>query len=183
MFSNFKSIIANYFLARDIRYLNIREKKLITLSEANSVGVLFDADSSGDLSVVKSFVKFLLKKNIDVYVLGFVDDSKMKTIHLSSIHIDYFNLSDLTFFGFPNSPKTNIFLSKKYDILVNLSLKNSFPTRCLSLKAKATFKIGSLIDKFSFGYDLMLNIKVKFLQYFVQNVTYYLELIDKNNAK
>lgn len=182
MFSQLKLKIANYLLDRSIKDRSV-QKKIVTLSEAKKIGVLFDAKSSNDIAELKILLKFFLHKNIDVSILGFVNKSYMESYHLSSIHIDYFNIKDLTIFGFPNSKKTTSFMNQKFDIVINLSVEDSFATRCLTLKSNTRFKIGMLLDKSVLVYDFMLKPKIKSLNYLIKNLIYYLELIDKNNAK
>ena len=182
MFLYIKSIISNYILKRDLIKIK-RKKKLVTLSQAKKAVVLFDANSSNDTSVVRVLLKHLLKKNIDVDVLGFVNNTKMESFHLSTIHINYFNLNDLNYLGIPTSSKLKRMILTNYDILINLSLENSFPNLYLSLHNKASFKVGGLFKIDKFDYDFILKLKINSLDSFVDNVIRYLEIFDQNNEK
>ena len=182
MFSNIKSKITYHILQKELSKKN-RKPKVIRLSDTKKIALLFDAKSSNDIIKVKSLLKYFLNKNIDVDVLGFVEKNKMEDIHLSSLHINYFNLKDLNFIGIPNSKKLKNFMSKKYDFLINLSLDNSFPTKYLAFKSISKFKIGVFLHGFKCGYDFMFNLKIKSLDYFLEHLVSYLELIDRNNAK
>ena len=68
-------------------------------------------------------------------------------------------------------------------MLINLSIDNSFETRCLTLLSNAKYKIGVYDLDDVLSYDLMFKLKVKSLDYFTENLIHYLELIDKNNEK
>ena len=105
MFSAIKLKIANYLLEKDIEKQN-RYPELITLSKAKKIAVLFDAEDKKSGKEVNSLLKYFLKKNIDVDVLGFVNKTKMEDFHLSTIHVNYFNLKNLNLFDIPDSPKT-----------------------------------------------------------------------------
>ena len=124
-----------------------------------------------------------LRTDIDVDILGFVNKSKMEDFHLSTIHVSYFNLKSLNLLGIPNSQKTKDFISKEYDILINLSFKDSFPTRYLALKSHAKFTVGIFANNYKLNYDLMFKLKIKSLDYFITHLQHYLELINKNNEK
>ena len=182
MLSNIKLKIANYILFKEIN-TNVRKADLVILSKAKKIGVLFDANSENTVSQIKLLLKYFLKKNIDVEILGFVQDKKMDAHHLSTLHINYFNFNDVSLLGFPKSKKTNDFLMKSYDILINLSLDNSFPTKYLSFKSNAKFKIGIFRKREVLKYDLLFKLKIKSINYLIEQLTYYLELINKNNEK
>ena len=85
--------------------------------------------------------------------------------------------------GIPNSKKINLFIKKKYEILINLSLKNSFPTKYLALKSNSKYRIGIYTDSNNRDYDLMMKLKIKSLDYFKKHLIHYLEIIDNNNEK
>ena len=182
MFSYIKLKLANYILQREIRKNN-RVAQVVSVSKTKTLALLFDANNSQDILVVKSFLKYFLNRDIDVYVFGFVNKRKMEDIHLSTIHVNYFNLQDLNLIGIPNSKKFNLFIKKKYEILINLSLKNSFPTKYLALKSNSKYRIGIFTDRNNRDYDLMMKLKIKSLDFFKKHLIHYLEIIDKNNEK
>ena len=180
MFDAIKLKISHYILKKELLKVR-REKKIVTLSNVKSVGVLFDATSSKAIKEIKSLVKYLVDQNIDVNVLGFIKNTKKDNIHIATIHINYFNLNDVTLLGIPSSKKTTSFLEKKYDMLINLSLINSFQTKYLALLSVAQYKVGVYDDNTLLAYDLMFRLKIKSLNYFRQHVIHYLELINNNN--
>ena len=182
MFSYIKLKLANYILQREIRKNN-RVSQVVSISRVKTLALLFDANNTQEILVVKSFLKYFLNRDIDVYVFGFVNKRKMEDIHLSTIHVNYFNLQDLNLIGLPNSKKINLFIKKKYEILINLSLKNSFPTKYLALKSNSKYRIGIYTDSNNRDYDLMMKLKIKSLDYFKQHLIHYLEIIDKNDEK
>ncbi len=108
MLSSIKLKMANYILSKDIS-TNARQADLVTLSKAKRIGILFDAKSVDAVSQIKLLLNYFLKKNIDVEILGFVKDNKMGSHHLSTLHINYFNLKDVSLFGVPKSKKQMIF--------------------------------------------------------------------------
>jgi len=182
MFSELKFRISNYMLRKDVLKSN-HFPKLTELSQAKHIALLFDAHNSKSIVEVKYLLKYFLKLNIDVAVLGFVNEKKYTSHHISTLHINYFNLNDMSFLGFPKSIKTMSFLRKEYDFLINLSLENSFPTKYLAFTAKTNYRIGVDTLDHMLNYDLLFKIKVKTLNYFIKNVIHYLELIDRNNEK
>tara|TARA_B100000945_G_scaffold321487_1_gene336372 strand:+ start:4122 stop:4673 length:552 start_codon:yes stop_codon:yes gene_type:complete len=182
MLLQIKSKIHYYFLKKQ-SIQKRRSGNMVVLSDAKKIGVLFDADTADSIKNVKILLKHLLDRSIDVDVLGFVNSRKKDQVHIATLHINYFNLSDLSLFGFPNSKKTTSFIRKKYDMLINLSLKNSFETNYLALLSDSQFKVGLYCNNSVFVYDLMLKLKIQSLEYFIKHVIHYLELIDNNHEK
>ncbi|MAQ31926.1 MAG: hypothetical protein CMD26_04275 [Flavobacteriales bacterium] len=182
MLNQLKLNISNFLLRR---HLSKKKHcpKLITLSEAKKVALVFDAEDLDSITEVKFLLKYFLKLNIDVYVLGFINSVKKDNNFISTLHINYFNSKDVSFFGIPNNLKTNSFLRNKFDLLINLSLKNSFPVKYMSLMSNAHFKIGMSYNNNDIDYDLIFKLKIKSLNYFIKNIIHYLEIINHNNEK
>tara|TARA_B100001250_G_C19615140_1_gene706812 strand:+ start:217 stop:765 length:549 start_codon:yes stop_codon:yes gene_type:complete len=182
MFPSIKLKIQNYILEKKVKKKRYKSN-LITLSDVRKIGIVFDAPLSKDVVKVKDLLKYFLRKNIDVDVLGFVEKKKMEDFHLSTLHFNYINLKDLSFWGVPNSTVVERFFSKEFDMLINLSLSNSFCTKYVTLNSKSKFRVGVFSQNNKLRYDLMFNLKIKSLDFFIKNVIYYLEMIDKNNEK
>ena len=182
MFQQIKSKIGYYFLRKEF-LKNHRPGNLISLSKANKIGILFDANCMMSIQHAKSLLKYFLNRSVDVNVLGFVNNRKKDNLHIATIHINYFNLNDVSLLGVPTSKKTTSFISNKYDILINLSLRDSFETKYLALLSNAKLKIGIYPKDGVLVYDLMFKLKIHSLDYFIEHLTHYLELIDNNNEK
>ncbi|MBE38041.1 MAG: hypothetical protein CMP50_05315 [Flavobacteriales bacterium] len=182
MLDQIKLKIRHYFLKKELSKVS-KKNKLIRLSNAKKIGILFDAKSSKSIQEIKFLLKYFLNRNIEVNILGFVNSSKKDNVHIATIHMNYFNLNDVNIFGLPNSNKTNLFMQKKYDILINLSLTNSFETKYIALLSAAKYKVGICENNNLFYYDLMFKLKIQSLNYFIEHLIHYLELIDNNNEK
>ena len=115
--------------------------------------------------------------------MGFVNKKKNSSFHLSTIHINYYNLSEINFFGFPKSKKLNDFASINYDFLINLSMENTFSLKYLSFITKSNFKIGVYNSDDNEIYDFLLVMKIKSIEHLVEQTIFYLEQINNNNEK
>ena len=182
MLDQIKLKIRHYFLKKELSKVP-KKNKLIRLSNAKKIGILFDVKSSKSTQEIKLLLKYFLNRNIEVNILGFINSSKKDNVHISTIHMNYFNLNEVNIFGVPNSNKINLFMKKKYDILINLSLTNSFETKYIALLSTAKYKVGIYENNNLFYYDLMFKLKIQSLNYFIEHLIHYLELIDNNNEK
>ncbi|MBF26147.1 MAG: hypothetical protein CMP49_06540 [Flavobacteriales bacterium] len=182
MLNQFKLKIASFILKNEF-LKNDESQELITLSSSKKIGLLFEADHSQSIQCVKQLLKYFSKFHFSIDALGFVNSRKEDSVHISTIHMNYFNLTDLNLFGIPNSQKIKQFCENEYDILINLSLNNNFQLKYLAFTSNAKYKVGIFDSDKVFNYDLMFKLKVKTLDYFIEHLIYYLELIDKNNEK
>ena len=78
MFPSIKLKIQNYILEKKVKKKRYKSN-LITLSDVRKIGIVFDAPLSKDVVKVKDLLKYFLRKNIDVDVLGFVEKKKWRT--------------------------------------------------------------------------------------------------------
>ena len=62
-------------------------------------------------------------------------------------------------------------------------MTNSFETKYIALLSAATYKVGVYENNNLFYYDLMFKLKIQSLNYFIEHLIHYLELIDNNNEK
>ena len=102
----------------------------------------------------------------------------MKDFNLASLNIDYFNLKDCNFLGYPNSDNVNNFTSEKFDIIINLSDEENLMYDYIVSRSSARFRIGKSNINL---YDLVLNLKTNELKDYITEVIFYLDLISKNN--
>ena len=179
MFQKIKLKISDYFLKRHLRKF-IYPSQLITLSSAKKIMVLFDVKNVDSIVEIKVFLKYLLKKNIDVDVWGYIDNRNSK--YISTLHLNYFNINDADIFGVPNSDRIKLLLRKEFDICINLSLDHTFATKYIALLSKSKYRIG-IYSNNNTDYNLMLKLKIKSLKYFIKKIIHYLELIDQNNEE
>ncbi|MBK9982319.1 MAG: hypothetical protein IPP15_07825 [Saprospiraceae bacterium] len=110
------------------------------LDRKNHYGLLTDATSADDRTIVNSFAEDLRKKGNRVKILGFFN-GKMETI---STPFDIITTNDLN--KVSQVPKTEMaedFMSQAFDVLINLSIKeNHRPLDFISSVSKASFRIG-----------------------------------------
>ena len=124
---------------------------------SNKIGVLFKTETKEDFEIVKSFLHFLMEQNNKIMALGFVDHNKVPDYYLIRIGFNFFSKRDLNFFYLPKEQFILDFIKKPFDILIDLSLINSFPLYYISNLSTARFKIGKLQD-YNDCYDMMIDI-------------------------
>ncbi len=119
-----------------------RKITLCTLSEAKSIGIIFDATEYISFEIVRDLVKQLSVNSVSISVLGYVDSKKLIDHYLYRKGFDFFCRNDLNWYYKPVSSQTEQFINEPFDILINLSLDYLFPIHYISSSSKASFKTG-----------------------------------------
>lgn len=119
-----------------------REVKACNVSEAKSIGILFNATHQISFEIVKAFVKDLSTKKNKIDVLGFVDSKQLIDHYLYRKGFDFFTRSQLNWYYKPIVENVQKFINKSYDILIDLSLDDPFPIHYIIACSQAKFKVG-----------------------------------------
>ena len=178
---SFITEIMHFYGAWQLKRSNVeikRKHQAFNLESAKSITILFDATESECIKLVKTFVGKLSNGKEMVSALGFVDQNDKTFEHMSSLHFDFFSNTELNWYGKPKGIVIDNFLSKDYDILIDLSLKKFYPLTYLAVASPAKFKVGRCRNDISV-FDLSIdNSKKQNLPYLIDEIYYYLNLIN-----
>lgn len=169
------------FLSKKAKWL-VRQTKIQNFNTAKTVGILFDAGVSDDLKQVKEFGKYLANLGIEFSVVGYLDSEIISDDLLFLGNITIFCQKDLDYFFRPSNPDALNFMSKKFDILFDLSLKRTYPLRFLASLSPSTFKVGQYKEGDSM-LDLMIDIHSKpNLEFLIEQIKNYVSLLNNPQA-
>ena len=158
----------------------INVKSFQTFSKTKKIGIIFNGFLKENIDITRQLIDYFKEKGISCEALGFVNKTKMNEFNLASLNIDYFNLKDCNFFGFPKSDKVSNFTAEKFDILINISDEDDLMYDYVVSHSSARFRIGKNNNAL---YDLLINTKSNLSKDFVSEVIFYLDLISKNNQQ
>lgn len=162
--------------------LLVRQTKIQNFNTAKTAGILFDAGNSEDLRQIKEFGKFLANQNIEFSAIGYIDSEIISDEFLFLGNIGVFCQKDLDFFFRPSYPDALTFMSKKFDILFNLSLNRNFPIRNIASLSPSTFKVGQFTEKDTI-HDLMIDIRSKpNLEFLIEQIKNYVSILNNQQA-
>ncbi|MFQ5335969.1 MAG: hypothetical protein ACE5DN_07820 [Flavobacteriales bacterium] len=184
LIGNIRLQIANHVLRRKLAGRS-REVAACNLEEAKSVGVLFNVDDERTYKTVKSYVNRLREEGIPkVMALGYVDQKNVPTYLPYRVYFDFFSRADINKLMIPSCPATENFLALQYDVLIDLSDDDCFPTQYLLALADARLKVGKQCPPKNRYYDLRMEIReVKTTGYLIEQVDHYLRMLNKNEQK
>jgi len=173
-----KSKIAHYLFRKEFRS-HERQLKSVGFTDARSIGILYDSTNERNYDIIKRYVKELrdiYKK--DVLALGYYDKKELPNDRFAKLGLDFFTRKALNWHYKPIAPIVKNFMSKDFDILIDLHTGNSIIFRYVAASTKAKFKIGKYSRIAAPFYDFMISInEAVTLSQFIEQVNHYLNLI------
>lgn len=155
MFQNLRIRIIHYFINRELKY-NGREKLPINITRAKSVGILFSLENEKYYELISKFIEDLSSQKKLVHAVGFVPSKHIPAYFIARLKIDIITPKDLNFFGVPVSVVIKDFISKKFDILIDLTLIDYLPIEYIASVSHAGFKAGRYREEMVKHFDFLV---------------------------
>ena len=179
--TNIKQLAGNYFLKQDQRVLE-RNKTALSLTEAKSFAIVFEASKLEDVDLVKKYVAYLKEMKKRIKVIGFLDSNSDPSFTYSKLEYEFFNKKDLVWYLKPHGSIYNSFVAEDFDVLIDLNLLDHFPLKYVVAMSKAKFKVGKYSEENKDIHDLLIDVdEAKTFKYFLRQVDTYLGMI--NNGR
>ena len=177
---NFKLRTGKRILNSKLRHFK-RNRETHNFETAKTAGILFTPTDQLSFEEIKHFLTYLGPYKLQIYVLGYIDSKIIPEGFLFWKGINLFSRKELNWSMVPKSPVVTDFIDKPFDLLLDLSLTDSFPVEYITRLSKSKFKIGRLTHNHT-GLDLMFDIEnEKKLENYLGHIKNYLKLI-KNTS-
>lgn len=165
-----KSIYANKILNKKFKDLK-RDISVFNFEKAKNIGILWHIDD-------KEAFKFM-EENLDIGKISLTSlcfrGNNKEEIPGS------FSEKETNWLGFPKTEHVKGFIQTEFDLLINVSLINSFAMVAVSALSKARFKIG-VTDGFKNYFDLSIDVsKNPNSLYLAEQQLFYLKELKINN--
>jgi len=134
-------------------------------SAIQSIAIIFEATDATDREVVLAFANELNETGFDVWPLGFIN-SKVDGI---TFRFDFIDLNQLSFAWIPKGEHITKFISKPFDVLINLDTSMHKPLNYIAAASKALFKIGPAQGDHN-HYDLMVEMHEKDVGLYIHQI-------------
>jgi hypothetical protein len=182
MFGNLRIKIGEYYYRKE-QVRTDRQCQMTNLKDAKRIGILYTLNDVPDYERVSEFVSKLQGDHKEVKALGFVKNKNLIQRFLPKLSYDFFSKRDLTWFYKPIHTQVKDFIEKEFDLLIDLSLHDSFPLKYISGLSKAMCRVGKFSEENTEYYDLMIDLKPSMSsEEYLGQVQHYLTVI-KTNAK
>jgi len=176
--------IGNYFYKKDIAKVK-RNRTILNLTDAKTIGIVYDASEEKLHNVVCDFVKYFQENMKIVKAIGYVNYPRLPHYCFPKLSFDYFTKKELNWYFKPGTQRVQDFINKEYDIVIDLSMQDNFPLQYIAGLSHGKFKVGRYGSKYSGIYDFMLNVDANItIDTFIKESIHYLSILNKNpNAK
>lgn len=157
-----------------------RTVRLITMSDAGSVGILWNPSDDNSIETYESLRKILNEKGIKSFGIAYISSKREKETLSTVTNSWLINSGNVGFFGRPNSGEGIHFMQEEFDILIDLSIVKSIALQYILIHSSANFKVGWRADDpnlYDLEIDVTANPQCRFL---MEQIIYYLEKMNEN---
>lgn len=154
-----RSKLGQLRFVKEVQRLKI-PREVVSLEEAEKIGLLYDATDEKDYEVVKAFVKnFRSSMKKEITAMGYVDKKQLPSNQFAQYGLDFFTRKDLNFQMIPIDPIVHNFIKEKFDILIDLSSGKCFPLLYIAATSNARFRIGRYHRNHINCFDMMIKLQ------------------------
>lgn len=169
---------ANYILAK--RSLDYNRKiSYSNINRIKSIGIVWDAEKTGEFTILSKFHQKMQERKIDVKILGYYSGEELPDQYTAIRYLSCIRKNELNYIYIPRSTETDVFIRTEFDVLIEINFDRVFPLFYISSLSKAHFKVGLFrSEKDSASYDLMMEMgKPVNVEDYLEQIVHYLEMI------
>ncbi len=169
--------IGNYLLNRKLKK-RIQTPVICNFKNAKSIGIVYNSLSENDLKAIKKVEKAYRNLNLEVELLGFSNSKNLKDNQISDQKHHFICLKDFNWLFQAKSHLLKEFISKEFDILINLYTIEEFCIEYIVRSSFAKFKVGAAHLNPQM-HDLMIDNgeKKDNILYLNEQIDYYLNIL------
>ncbi len=158
-----------------------RNRRFINISEAKTIGILWDVENVDDLSAISDFILQMSERGIKTEVLAFYGGKELPDKLTALRYLNCLKREDYSFFYIPETREAEPFIRPGFDILIEISFRDVFPLRYVSSLSESRFKIGAGFNGDEIRkHDDMLIVagRNRNVREYLKQVVVYLEMIN-----
>ena len=175
--TDIKQITAKFIFNQKLNKLK-RQKKLVNLNEAKTIGIIYNVTDQEIFKKIKYLIKDLTTRNRQVMALGFINLKSIPNYCVAPNSGYFFNRNDLNWYGIPKNDYITKFINKELDILIDLTMDDVFVLKYISGLSKSKLKVGRYSEEYQNYYDLMINAdKIKSIDTYIEQILHYLLIL------
>jgi len=160
-----------------------RNRGFVNLNTAGTLGIVWDITREDDLIPISDLILQMNERGIRVEVIG-IFQGKLLPDKLTALrYITCLKREDLSYFYLPKTPESDKFINTPFDLLIEITSRNSLPVRFITTLTPARCKIsssrGESADR-DYADITISTIKVIDTREYLKQVVAYLEIINRN---
>jgi len=162
-----------------------RKTHYSNINEVKKIGIVWDASKTDDFACLSRFFQKMNESKTEVKILGYFPGNTLPNQYTAIRYLSIIKKEELNFFYHPVSTETNKFVSKRFDVLIDLNFKKLLPLKYISSLSNAGLKVGLFESESHNGpFDLMMELKSPVnVEEYLDHVIHYLEIINSGVVK
>lgn len=161
-----------------------RKKHFSNIKQVKNIGIVWDASKIDDFACLSRFYQKMHENETDVKILGYFPGNNLPNQYTAVRYLSIIKQEELSIFYRPVSVETNAFVSKSFDVLIDLNFKKLLPLQYISSLSNAGLKVGLYESKTrNAPFDLMMDLKSPVnVEDYLNHVVHYLEMINSGTV-
>ena len=155
------------------------------IDQVKNIGIVWDAEKIDDFACLSRFYQKMNEKKTDVKILGYFPGNNLPDKYTAIRYLSIIKKEELNIFYHPVSDESNTFVSKKFDVLIDINFKKLLPLQYISSMSHAGLKVGLFEPKIkNTPFDLMMEVKSPVnVEDYLNQVILYLGMINSGTVK
>jgi hypothetical protein len=184
LFRNTRLKIGDAILNRKLANTK-RKVSYSNIDQVKSIGIIWDASKIDDFVVLSKFYQKMNENKTEVKVLCYFAGKNLPNQYTAIRFLSIVKNEELNIFYHPVSSEANSFISKRFDVLIDLNFRNLLPLRYITSLSTASFKVGLFDPEVKrTPYDLMMEIKNPVnIEGYLSQVIHYLGMINSGTVQ
>ncbi|MBW6460304.1 MAG: hypothetical protein K0B08_06990 [Bacteroidales bacterium] len=142
LISGIKYKAGNYFLKMKMATVT-RNRKLINIDSAGSVGILFELTDENTYRLIHEYLQKLQSRKVKTKAIGYSVSKLLTNKFLPVLSFDLFTGKQLNWLDIPRGLFIKDFTDTEFDICINVASENVFPLKFIAAISKARLRAGS----------------------------------------
>jgi len=184
LFKNIRIKIGDSILINKVARTK-RRTSYSNLKDVKSIGIIWDASLTDNFIILSRFYQKMNEVKTDVKILGYYSGKNLPNQYTAIRYLSIVKDEELNIFYHPVSSEANAFISKRFDVLIDLNFKKLLPLQYISSLSNASFKVGLFEPGIKNShFDLMLEIKNPAnMEDYLNQVIHYLGMINSGTVQ
>ncbi len=151
-----KKISGNIALKKMVTRNN-KDPEQVSFKDAVKFGVLYYLKHEDEINPIGELIHFLQDKKKAVYIIGATTGFPIPKSKITNVNFIQLKDDELKWNGVPDSYRIKTFLENDFDIIIDLTMEDYFPTKYLLVASHAKIKVGNYNSKTSKFYHFMID--------------------------
>ncbi|HPE34036.1 MAG TPA: hypothetical protein PLI65_04490 [Bacteroidales bacterium] len=150
-----RSYIIQILIKKEMRKV-VRTKKVVNLSQAQSIGIIIAIDNEATYQYINRIVSSLIQDNKEVKIIAFFPLKMLPNYYITKLKMDAFLPKDVNLLGLARPAFVENFIKQEFDLLIDLTTSDFHSLNYIAGCSHANFKVGRYRENMIHVFDFMI---------------------------